>query len=182
METYKDTQFKLSKKQYDQELERKAHFTTWLGLYLTINSVLFGLIYRGIHTDWISLYFRIDVLLYWIATFAASIFAIIAAVYFLKAFKFHAYEYLRPAPEYLEWMQRYIKKNKIDTRKEAAFLREVQIEALNRRLGEAVLCNRKLNNARMGELDKSKNWAIYGYLFVLVQHCFIIVVTAIGVA
>lgn len=171
----------MSKKQYDQELERKAHFTTWLGLYLTINSVLFGLIYKGIRTDWITLNFRIDVCLYWIATIAASIFAVIAAVYFLKAFKFLDYEYLRPAPQYLEWMQRYIKKNKIDATKEAAFLREVQIESLTKRLGESILWNRKLNNARMGELDKSKKWAIFGYFCVLVQHFFIIIVNAVGV-
>ncbi len=46
VETYKDIQFELCKRQYERELERKAHFTTWLGVYLTINSVLFGLIYK----------------------------------------------------------------------------------------------------------------------------------------
>ena len=181
METYKDIQFELSKRQYEREIERKAHFTTWLGLYLTINSVLFGLIYNGIRTDWITLYLRIEIWLYWIVTVGGIIFAVVAAIHLLKAFRLLDYQYLRPAPEYSQWMQRYIKKNKIDTTKEATFLREVQIEALNEKLGEAIHCNRKLNNARMGELDKSKNWAIYGYLCVLVQHCFIIVVTAIGV-
>ena len=181
METYKDIQFELSKKQYEQELGRKAHFTTWLGLYLTINSVLFGLIYKGIRTDWITLYGRIDAWLYWIATVVASIFAVIAAIHFLKAFRFLDYQYLRPAPEYLEWMQRYIEDKNIDTTKHAAFLRDKQIVALNEKLGEAILYNRKLNNARMGDLDKSKNWAIRGYLCVLIQHFFVLIITAIGV-
>lgn len=182
METYKDIQFELSKKQYERELERKAHFTTWLGLYLTINSVLFGLIYKGIRTDWIHLYLRTDICSYWIITGAAIIFAVIAAVYFLKAFKFVEYQYLKPAPEYLEWIQKYIKDNKIDTTKYTDFLRDKQIEALSEKLGEAILGNRKLNDARMGELDKSKNWAVFGYLCVLIQHFLILVVNAIGVS
>ena len=83
METYKDIQFELSKKQYEREIERRAHFTTWLGLYLTINSVLFGLIYKGIRTDWLPLYLRIDVCLYWTATLAGGIFAVIAGIHFV---------------------------------------------------------------------------------------------------
>ena len=182
MQTYKDIQFELSKKQYEREFERKTHFTTWLGLYLTINSVLFGLIYKGIHTDWIILYLRIEIGLYWIATAAASIFAVIAAVYFLKAFRFVEYQYLKPAPEYSEWMQGYVKNSKIDSAKEANSLREVQIEALTKKLGEAILWNRKLNDTRMGKLDKSKNWAVFGYACVLIQHFLILTVDAIGVS
>ena len=181
METYQDIQFELSKKQYERELERKAHFTTWLGLYLTINSVLFGLIYKGIRTDWIIVGVRIDIWLYWIGTVAACIFAVIAAVYFLKAFKFLEYQYLKPAPEYSEWMQHYIENNKIDASKYIDFLRDKQIEALSGKLGEAILWNRKLNDVRMGKLDKSKNWAIFGYLCVFVQHLFIVIVKAVGV-
>lgn len=181
METYKDIQFELSKKQYDQEFERKAHFTTWLGLYLTINSVLFGLIYRGIHTDWAKLCFRMDVLCYWIGTFAASIFAVIAAVYFLKAFRFYEYQYLKPVPEYSKWMQQYISKHKIDTTKYRDFLWDRQIEALTGKLGQGILWNRKLNDRRMSYLDKSKNWAIVGYSCVLVQHFFILIVNVVGV-
>lgn len=181
METYKDVQFELSKRQYERELERKAHFTTWLGLYLTINSVLFGLIYKGIRTDWLPLYLRIDVCLYWIATVAGSIFAVIAGIHFVKAIKFVEYQYLKPAPEYSKWMEQYIKKSKIDTAKEVTFLREEQIKALSEKLGEAILWNRKLNDARMGKLDKSKNWAIFGYLCVFVQHFFIVIVNAVGV-
>lgn len=181
METYKDIQFELCKEQYDRELERKAHFTTWLGLYLTINSVLFGLIYKGIRTDSITLYFRIDAWLYWIATVAASIFAIIAAVYFLKAFRLHEYQYLKPIPEYSKWIEQYIKKNKIDTTEYREFLRDKQIEALTEKLGEAILWNRRLNDTRMSELDKSKKWAILGYSCVLVQHFFIVIASIIGV-
>lgn len=181
METYRDVQFELSKRQYERELERKAHFTTWLGLYLTINSVLFGLIYKGIRTDWLPLYLRIDVCLYWIATVAGSILAVIAGIHFVKAFKFVEYQYLKPAPEYSKWMEQYIKKSKIDTAKEVTFLREEQIKALSEKLGEAILWNRKLNDARMGKLDKSKNWAIFGYLCVFVQHFFIVIVNAVGV-
>jgi len=181
MGTYKDVQFELSKRQYERELERKAHFTTWLGLYLTINSVLFGLIYKGIRTDWLPLYLRIDVCLYWIATVAGSILAVIAGIHFVKAFKFLDYQYLRPAPEYSEWMQRHIEDNNIDTTEHATLLRDRQIVALNEKLGEAILYNRKLNNARMGELDKSKRWAIRGYLCVLIQHFFVLIITAIGV-
>ena len=182
IETYKDIQFELSKRQYERELERKAHFTTWLGFYLTINSVLFGLIYKGIRTDWITLYVRIEIGLYWFVTGLGVIFAVIAAIHFLKAFKFLDYQYLRPAPEYSEWMERYVEDNSIDTSEHGAFLRDKQIVALNEKLGEAILYNRRLNNARMGELDKSKNWAVYGYLCVLVQHFFIIIVNTIGVA
>jgi len=182
METYKDILFELSKNQYEHEFEKKSHFTTWLGLYLTINSVLFGLIYKGIRIDWIPPYVRVDICLYWIATIAASSFAIIAAIRLLKAFKFLEYQYLKPSPEYSEWMEKYIKKYKIETGKKIGFLREVQIEALSKRLGEATLWNRRLNDSRMGELDKSKNWAILGYFCVLIQHFFIIVVKIVGVS
>ncbi len=182
METYKDIQFELSKKQYDQELERKAHFTTWIGLYLTINSVLFGLVYKGICTDWLPMYLRIDVCLYWLATVAASIFAVIAAVYFLKAFKFLEYQYLKPAQEYSKWMEQYIKKSKMDRAREVTFLRDEQIKALSKKQGEAILWNRKLNDARMAKLDKSKNWAVRGYVCVLIQHFLILVINGIGVS
>jgi len=181
METFKDIQFELSKKQYERELEKKAHFTTWLGLYLTINSVLFGIIYKGIRTDWATMCCRIDICLYWIATVAAFIFAAIAAFYFLKAFKFIEYQYLKPISEYSKWMQEYIKNNKIDTTEYADFLRDKQIEALNKKLGEAIKWNRKLNDTRMGKLDKSKNYAMLGYLCVFVQHFLIVIVNVIGV-
>jgi len=182
METYKDIQFELSKEQYERELERKAHFTIWLGLYLTINSVLFGLIYKGVRTDWMPLYCRVDVCLYWIVTVFAAVFAIIAAIHFLKAFRFLEYQYLKPALEYVGWMQQYIKNSKIDTAKESTFLRDVQIEALTEKLGEAILWNRKLNDTKMSELDKSKNWAVLGYLCVLIQHFLIVIVNIIGVS
>jgi len=181
METYKDIQFELCKRQYERELERKAHFTTWLGVYLTVNSVLFGLIYKGVRTNWVALFLRVEIALYWIVTIAGVIFAVIAAIYFLKAFKFLDYQYLRPAPEYSKWMQRYIKSSKLNEVKEVDFLREVQIEALSKKMGEAILCNRKLNNGRMGELDKSRKYAVLGYSCVLLQYCFILAVNAIGV-
>jgi len=181
METYQDILFELSKKQYEHEFEKKAHFTTWLGLYLTINSVLFGLIYKGIRTEWVSQYARIDICLYWITTLAASIFAIIAAIHLLKAFKFLEYQYLKPSTEYSEWMEQYVNKYNIDKAKQENYLRKVQIEALSKRLGEATLWNRKLNDTRMGELDKNKKLAILGYVCVLIQHFFIIAIKISGV-
>ena len=74
-----------------------------------------------------------------------------------------------------------LKKNKIDTAKECTFLREEQIKALSEKLGEAISWNRKLNDERMGKLDKSKSWAIFGYLCVFFQHFFIVIVNAVGV-
>ncbi len=48
MKSYEDVLYEFSREAYEHELRRKAHFTTWLGLYLTILSVLFGLIFKGL--------------------------------------------------------------------------------------------------------------------------------------
>jgi len=181
VETYEDVLFEFSKEAYQHELERKAHFTTWLGLYLTVLSVLVGLLFKGVNSEWLFQYGHPAEMSYLGATIGGLVSAFVGAFYFIRAFRFYRYKYLENTGQYARWMNDYIAKNNIDTTKHMDFLRQTQIRAMSQRLSEAIKHNRKLNDNRMGYLESCKNWALWGYVFLLGQHLLILFIDILGV-
>jgi len=181
METYEDVLYEFSKEAYEHELGRKAHFTTWLGLYLTILSVLVGLIFKALSAFIVRLYESWFVVIFSGVAALTFCFAFISAFYFLKAFRFYKYKYLDCPGKYAKWMEEYIKKHNIDRKKHVDFLRKSQINGITKRLSEAIEHNRGLNDRRMRYLETCKNWALGGYVFLLIEYCFKLLIDVLGV-
>ena len=175
MQSYLDIQHELSQKQYDREFARKDQFTAWFGLYVTVLTILFALIYKSVTTniEWAKVsmgaFYAVISMVVFLISFVAFYLGLCALRYFWKATKFREYKDLREAPEYVKWLGRYIEKQHINAEEQVDFLREVQIKALISNLGKAIIYNRKVNDERISELEQCRGLVIKGFVLVFFE-------------
>jgi len=174
---YKNIEFDIAIKQYEREFDKKSTFMTWYGLYLTVLSVLYALMYKGIKIEHIKEKAGSITCLYEIVIILAFAFSLVAICYFLVAIRFSVYMRIEAISRYSKWFDSYIKQNNIDLVQYNDFLKSEYQKGLFLRYGEAIEHNRAINDKKIGLLDNCKRWIIISYGSVLVEYILLIIIT-----